>query len=44
MYTIKLKKALKSVVVVLSVLLLSNLLLVLNRELWQFVAWLGGLL
>lgn len=44
MYTIKLKKALKSVAVVLSVLLISNLLLMLNREFWQFVAYLGGLL
>lgn len=44
MYTIKLKKALKSVVVVLAVLLISNLLLMLNREFWQFVAYLGGLL
>lgn len=43
MYTIKLKKALKNVVVVLAVLLLSNLLLMLNREFWQFVAWLGGM-
>lgn len=43
MYTIKLKKALKNVVVALAVLLLSNLLLVLNREFWQFVAWLGGM-
>lgn len=44
MYTTKLKKALKSVVVVLAVLLISNLLLMLNREFWQFVAYLGGLL
>ena len=43
MYTIKLKKALKSVVIVLAVLLLSNLLLALNEGFWQFVAWLGGM-
>ena len=44
MYTIKLKKALESVAVVLAVLLISNLLLMLNREFWQFVAWLGGVI
>ena len=43
MYTIKLKNTLKGIVIVLAVLLLSNLLLVLNREFWQFVAWLGGM-
>lgn len=42
MYTIKLKKALKGIVIVLAVLLLSNLLLVLNREFWEILILIIG--
>ena len=42
MYTIKLKKALKSVVVALVVLLLSNLLLALTEGFWRILILIIG--